>query len=433
MARFPSFAVFGFGGDLMLATRRILFIVPYMPNVIRTRPYNLIRALAGEGHAITVLTLVQDDAEVADAEALRAEGIRVITRPLSRAHSLMNSAMAPARREPLQAAYCWQSSLAADLSALLRDETFDVVHVEHLRGSRYGILARSTLAAAGRTTPVVWDSVDCISHLFRQASAYGTRWLNRMIARVELPGTERFEGRILKHFDMVLTTSPVDRMELIRLARQQNSAAPSVNVLPNGVDLDTFKPDLAVERDPATLVLSGKMSYHANVAMAVHLAQEIMPIVWAERPDTRLQIVGKAPTADVRSLAKDPRIIVTGEVPQIQPYLSRATIAVAPIVYSAGIQNKILEAMACATPVVTTSSAMQGLAAEPGRHLLVGEDKHQVAEAIIGLINDPVRREEMGQAGRYFVEENHNWCSIAGQLSRHYEDLMTYRSEFVAV
>lgn len=433
MAGFPPLNFINPWGNVMLIARRILYIVPYMPNGIRTRPYNLIRALAGRGHEITILTLVQDDAEMADAEALRTEGIQVIARPLSRARSLLNSAMAPARREPLQVAYCWQPSLAADLTALLRDETYDIVHVEHLRGSRYGILAKSMLAAAGLTAPVVWDSVDCISHLFRQASMHGTGWVNRMIARLELPGTERYEGRILRQFDLILTTSAVDRTELIRLARQHHSAAPPVHVLPNGVDLDTFRPDPALERDPSTLVLSGKMSYHANVAMAVHLANEIMPIVWADRPDVRLQIVGKAPTAEVRSLAKDPRIIVTGEVPHIQPYLSRATIAVAPIVYSAGIQNKILESMACATPVVTTSSAMQGLAAEPGRHLLVGEDKHQVAEAIIGLINDPVRREEMGQAGRYFVEENHNWCSIAGQLSRHYEDLMTYRSEFVAV
>ncbi len=408
----------------MRIARRILYIVPYMPNPIRTRPYNLIRALAAEGHALTVLTLVQDDEEMADAEALRAEGIRVMTRPRARARSLMNSGLAPARREPLQAAYCWQPSLAADLSALLRDETFDVVHVEHLRGSRYGILAKSTLAAAGLTTPVVWDSVDCISHLFRQASTYSTRWLNRMIARVELPGTERYEGRILRHFDMVLTASPVDQAELIRLADQYHSPAPPVNVLSNGVDLEAFKPDPTIERDPATLVLSGKMSYHANIAMAVRLVHEIMPIVWIDRPDTRLQIVGKAPTAEVRALANDPRIIVTGAVPQIQPYLSRATIAVAPIVYSAGIQNKILEAMACATPVVTTSSALQGLTAEPGRHLLAGNDKHQVAEAIIRLLNDPAQCVEIGQAGRKFVEQNHNWCSIAGQLSRRYEDLV---------
>lgn len=408
----------------MRIARRILYIVPYMPNPIRTRPYNLIRALAGEGHALTVLTLVQDDEEMADAEALRAEGIRVITRPLSRARSLMNSALAPVRREPLQAAYCRQPSLAADLSALLRDETFDVVHVEHLRGSRYGILAKSTLDANGLTTPVVWDSVDCISHLFRQASAHSTRWLNRMIARVELPGTERYEGRILKHFDMVLTASPVDQAELIRLARQHHSVVPPVSVLSNGVDLEAFKPEPTPERDPATLVLSGKMSYHANIAMAVYLAHEIMPIVWIDRPDTRLQIVGKAPTAEVRSLANDPRIIVTGAVPQIQPYLSRATIAVAPIVYSAGIQNKILEAMACATPVVTTSSALQGLTAEPERHLLAGEDKYQIAEAILRLLNDPAQCVEIGQAGRKFVEQNHNWRSIAGQLSRQYEDLV---------
>lgn len=389
--------------------RRILYIVPYVPNLIRTRPYNLIRALSALGHDVTVVTLIGSQADEIDAAVLRNHASQVITLPLSRSRSLTNSLSALLTDEPLQAAYCWQPALADHLRRLLTEENFDVVHVEHLRGARYGLLAKSVIVAAGLPTPVVWDSVDSISHLFRQASVNSTGRISRMITRLELPRTERYEARMIAEFDAVLASSPVDRDALIRLAAPDLIDELPIYVLPNGVDLDAFTPASASERDPATLVVSGKMSYHANVAMAVRLVRQIMPVVWAARPDVRLEIVGKNPPAEVHSLAADPRVIVTGEVPHIQTYLRRATIAVAPIVYSAGIQNKILEAMACATPVVTTSLALQGIAVEPGRHLLAADGGHEMAATVLSLLDEPARRAEIGRAGRSFVESNHNW------------------------
>lgn len=412
---------------LRLIMRRILYIVPYVPNLIRTRPYNLIRALSDLGHEVTVATLIGSKADEIDAAVLHNHATQVLALPLTRSRSLTNSLSALLTDEPIQAAYCWQPALAGRLRRLLMEEEFDVVHVEHLRGARYGLLAKSVIATAGLPTPIVWDSVDSISHLFRQASVGSIGRVSRWIARLELPRTERYEGRMIAEFDAVLASSPVDQDALIRLAAAHHVGDPSVHVLPNGVDLDAFTPIPSSERDPATLIVSGKMSYHANVAMAVGLVREIMPVVWAARPDVRLEIVGKDPTAEVQSLAADPRVIVTGEVPQIQAYLQRATIAVAPIVYGAGIQNKILEAMACATPVVTTPLALQGIAAEPGRHLLVAGGDHGMAAAVIRLLGDPALRTGIGRAGRSFVERNHNWQTIAGQLAQLYERLSIQR------
>jgi len=398
-------------------------MAPYMPNAIRTRPHNLILALAKNGHEVTVLTLTQNDGEMVDAEVLGANGVRVFARPLSRTRALANSLAALASGEPLQAAYCWQPALADDLRRLLRDEMFDIVHVEHLRGSRYGLLAKSELTAAERTTPVIWDSVDCISYLFKQASIHSASRLRRMIMRLELPRTERFEGQMVGVFDSVLVTSPVDRETMIRLAVGQ-TAEGSIFVLSNGVDLDTFFPLPVSERDPNTIVVSGKMSYHANVAMVVHLVCEIMPRVWVKKPGVRLQIVGKDPSSEVRSLTKDPRISVTGEVDSMQRYLGRSTMAVAPVVYGAGIQNKVLEAMACATPVVASPAVLRGLMAEAGRHLVVADGPEETAAAIVDLLENKEGRDEIGRAGRLYVEENHDWNVIAGKLAQRYGDLI---------
>ncbi len=402
----------------------ILFLVPYAPSLIRTRPYNLIHSLRRRGHDITLLTLTSTAADVADLDRLRDEGIVVISEPLPRVRSLANSVGALATSQPLQASYCWQPNLAARLRALLDGRNdgrpVDIVHVEHLRGARYALAARE----AAPRIPVVWDSVDCISHLFRQAAAHSVNRFSRWMARLELPRTERYEGRLAWQFNAVLTTSAVDRRAIEILAAGHRPGLPPLHVLPNGVDLAYFQPDPTIQREPATILLSGKMSYHANVSMAVFLVQKVMPLVWLRCPDARVLIVGKDPTSSVAALAGDRRVAVTGYVADMRPYLQRATLAVAPITYGAGIQNKVLEAMACGTPVVASSAAATPLSAVPGRDLLVGDSPDELASAILTMLAAPLRRDAISAAGRSYVEARHNWARIAAQLDGIYETLL---------
>ena len=400
---------------------RILFVVPYAPNPVRTRPYNLVRRLA-RSHEVTLLTLTGNSAERDDLSMLEGVGITVISESLTRGRSLASCVAALPTRDPLQAAYCRNSALLRRLDDLLREGPgFDVVHVEHLRGARYALAAKQATAGQPSAPPVVWDSVDCISHLFRQAATQSTGRFSRWVTRLELPRTERFEGWLAWQFDAVLTTSAADRRALLDLATRQrptgiaSDGLPDVRVLPNGVDLDVFRPDPVAAREPAMVVLSGKMSYHANVTMAVYLVREVMPQVWARRPDARVCIVGKDPPQVVRALSGS-RVDIKGAVPDMAPYLQRATVAAAPMAYGAGIQNKVLEAMACATPVVTTPQAAAALAAVPGRDLLVGSDARDLAAQIVALLENPTHAAAVGAAGRAYVEQNHCWDDIVAML-----------------
>jgi len=172
------------------------------------------------------------------------------------------------------------------------------------------------------------------------------------------------------------------------------------------------------------------MSYHANVTAALHLVREIMPQVWAHDPAVRVQLVGKDPPAEVRALADTASapanaVTVTGAVSTMRPYLSQATIAVAPVLYGAGIQNKVLEAMACGTPVIASLAAASGLQAERGRDLIVADDASAFATAILSLLAQPERRAQMGQAGRSYVERVHAWDAVGAQLERYYYAAMT--------
>jgi polysaccharide biosynthesis protein PslH len=400
----------------------ILFVVPYTPNLVRVRPYNLIRSLTARGNRVTVMTLYSDEAERNDAEVLKSECEAVVALPLSRSRSLMNCLKVLPSSIPLQAVYCWQPELSAAIRKKLEGGGFDVVHVEHLRGACYGFNL-----GAQKSIPVVWDSVDSISHLFRQTSRQAKKISSRMMAGFELGRTEKYESWAANHFARVLVTSPVDQQAFLSLKRPP--APDRVCVLRNGVDLDYFTPGEFAKREAATLVVSGKMSYHANVTMTLHLAQDILPLVWKERPDVKLWVVGKDPPRELLALAQNPAVLVTGSVKDIRPFLQQATLAAAPITYGAGIQNKVLEAMACATPVVATPQAVSALSIRDGDEILLAEESDQFARKILDLLSDASMQERVGQAGRLAVETKYSWGAIAAQLEQVYQDVLKIRED----
>ncbi|MBN2500369.1 MAG: glycosyltransferase [Anaerolineales bacterium] len=405
---------------------KILFVVPYVPNLIRVRPYNLIRFLAGEGHEVTVATLVSNELECQDVENLAQYCHQVHAFPLPKWRSLSNSLLAVPTSQPLQSVYCWTPELADfmlnEISTRSNGNGYDIVHIEHLRGARYGLFLKKKLAGRGKQPPIVWDSVDSITHLFRQSSSHSKSFFGRWVTTFELSRTERFERAMLDAFERVLVTSTIDKDALLSLA-PENGANGVVKVLPNGVDLDYFHPNEEVEREPATLIVSGKMSYHANVTMVLHLVQNIMPAIWEQKPDVKLLIVGKDPVSEIQALAENPAIEVTGTVPDIRPYLRSATLALTPVVYGAGIQNKVLEAMATGTPVVSTPLAVSALDVVSGQDIEVAQNPLEFARKVVYLLQHPEIRQRIGDAGLAYVQNNHKWSVIAERLEGIYHEV----------
>jgi glycosyltransferase involved in cell wall biosynthesis len=407
---------------------RILFIVPYTPTRIRTRPLNLIRALTDAGNDLTVATLWTTEDELREFLDITGGQCSVLCEAITKYRSLSNCLVGLVSRTPLQACYSWKTTLASRLASLLAAQDYDVIHVEHLRGARYALFAQDFLERQGKSqVPVIWDSVDCISALFEQTARESRALASRSIARLELGRTRRYEARLIRKLDRVVVTSEIDRSQLLERALTLASRdelgmelESRVTVIPNGVDLNYFRP-LEGEREKSTLVISGKMSYHANETAVVCFVEHVMPRIWAARPEVQLWIAGKDPSRRVRDLRSD-RVIVTGTVPDIRPFLQHASIAVAPIQYGAGIQNKVLEALACGTPVVATPQAVAGLSLQPGVHISVGEGIEGLADAVLGLLNNAGQRRFLGKSGRWFVETNHNWRSIAGLLEDVYRE-----------
>jgi polysaccharide biosynthesis protein PslH len=393
---------------------RILVVLPYVPTRIRTRPYHLIRELAAR-HNISVLA-VGSPRELDDAAPLPDLCRRFEVVPLRLPDALLSCIGAGLGTKPLQAAVCRSTRLRQALDALVAAAPFDVVHVEHLR-------AAHLQSAIPADLPTVFDSVDCISLLLKRTLTASHSLRQRAIAGLELTPTRRYEARMLRRFDRVAVTSTDDRRALLRLA-----PATDVAVIPNGVDLEYFRPR-AGPREPATLVFSGKMSYHANATAALYLAREVFPLVREAHPEARLRILGSGPPPEVQALASDSAISVTGYVDDLRTLLGRSTIAVCSVSVKVGMQNKILEAMAMELPVVSTRIGAAGLLARPEREILVGDSPAELAGQISRLLDDTDFSRGLGIAGRRYVEAHHRWSVSAARFEGLYTEAIKRRRD----
>src|SRR5690349_4803469 len=202
-------------GDLNM---RIAYVVPYVPNLIRTRSYNLIHHLSSLGHDVSVFTLGSGKGDLLDAQNLKGPCRDVYYYPQPTWRSLLNSVAALPTTKPLQTVYSWHPVMARQLAERVSQNDFDVIHVEHLRGSRFGLFLKSRTP----NMPVVWDAVDCISHLFQQASKQSSSFFGKFISRFELSRTKSAEGDLVCRFDRVLVTAPSDRNALLELVPSGN-------------------------------------------------------------------------------------------------------------------------------------------------------------------------------------------------------------------
>ncbi len=222
----------------------------------------------------------------------------------------------------------------------------------------------------------------------------------------------RREGRRLAEFERSVAARAdvslfVSDAEAALFRRRIGLERADVRAVQNGVDLDYYDPAARfpnVEERGPLIVFTGQMDYAPNIDAVRWFAGEVMPML----PKARFAIVGRKPPEAVRRLA-GPRTIVTGAVPDVRSWLAAADVVAAPLRIARGIQNKVLEAMAMARPVVASPAAFEGIEAEPGRHLLVAAEAEAQAEAIAGLLDDPRRAEAMGQGARRRMEQAYRW------------------------
>lgn len=289
------------------------------------------------------------------------------------------------------------AGLAAWVKRLHAARKFDLTFVFSSAAAQY--------APAG--VPTILDFCDVDSEKWRQygeTQPVSRAWFYRMEARRLLA----FDRRQAARAEVSLFVSADEKRIFDRLSPETQAKHAAIA---NGVDVAFFDPAKVRPREKAapTIVFVGVMDYWPNVDAATWFANEILPLVRARHPQARFQIVGAKPAANVLALASLPGVEVTGSVDDVRPYVAAADVVVAPLRIARGIQNKVLEGMAMARPVVTTPGALEGINAQSGRDLLTGSTAGEIAAAVVRVLDGGAGG--LGEAARAFVLTNHEWSA----------------------
>ena len=260
------------------------------------------------------------------------------------------------------------------------------------------------------------DFVDFDSAKYAAYGAQGSgpmAWINRREGRALL----EFERQVAERAELCAFVSEAEAA----LFRQASGLGPDRIVgIDNGVALDFFDPAAdfpsVARRDGPLLVFTGQMDYRPNVEAVDSFARETLPAIRAKCPEATFAIVGRNPTKPVQALAALPGVIVTGAVSDVRGWLAAADVVVAPLRIARGIQNKVLEAMAMARPVVASPQAAEGIDAQDEEHLLIAADPAQEAAKIVALLSDKDHAERLGQAARMRMEERYRWSATLARL-----------------
>ncbi|MFA6218613.1 MAG: TIGR03087 family PEP-CTERM/XrtA system glycosyltransferase [Erythrobacter sp.] len=272
---------------------------------------------------------------------------------------------------------------------------------------------------AGFAGRVVVDLCDVDSAKFEAYAAAGQRhWINAREGRL----LAREEERLAHRAEATLLIS--DSEAALFRSRLVHPQSASLHTLGNGIDAEffdpadiPFQPDIDEGEDPQ-LVFTGQMDYAPNVAAAEWVIANIMPALRRRHTRARFHIVGRAPVPELKAKHGQDGVRVWGEVPDVRPYLRSADLVVAPLMLARGVQNKVLEAMAMARPVVLTPGAATGIPARDGEHFaVVDADPVAMLARIERLLADPGRARLMGAAARRFVVERMGWDRVYGELA----------------
>jgi len=390
---------------LLYLTHRI----PYPPNKgDKVRSYHLLRYLA-QRYAVHLGTFIDDDADrahVATVASLCASvHVASIQPTLARVRSLGGLFTG----EALTLRYYRDEGLAQWVREAV---------------GRHGIgrcvafsSAMAQYVADAPGVRVVADFVDVDSAKWEQ---YGRtrRWPLSSLYRREGDRLLAYERAIARRADAAVFVTPAEAELFLRKAPE---CAGRVWSAQNGVDTTYFAPDPArgspFAPDESPIVFTGAMDYWPNVDAVSWFAREALPMIRASRPQARFHIVGMQPAATVQALARLPGVNVTGRVPDVRPYLQHARVVVAPLRVARGIQNKVLEAMAMARPVVASACAAQALTAVPGTDLEVGDDAPAIAARVVTAM-EPVRGEALGAAARRRVLADYDWMTNLAAFGR---------------
>lgn len=378
-------------GEILFLAHRI----PFPPDRgDKIRAHHLLRHLARD-HRIHLVAFADDAADLERQDGLepftasRTIVWRAPPTPWTGARALL-------QRRPVSLTAFDHPEVHRAVTALLDRHPIDTIFLFSSQMAQY--------LPARPAQRVVMDFVDMDSAKFAAYAeqAHGPiRWVHRREARLLL----RHEQQVAEHADASLFVSDAEAT-LFR----ERTGAPRVHAIENGIDTAFYDP--ALRFDPVAgegplLVFTGQMDYRPNIEAVTWFADAVLPRIRDAHPSARFAIVGRAPVPAVQALADRQGIVVTGAVPDVRDWLAAATLVVAPLRLARGIQNKVLEGMAMARPVVATPAAAEGI--DHAGTLCIADDTPAFADSVCDLLANPAHARALGAAARARVVARYGW------------------------
>ncbi|MCB9767415.1 MAG: glycosyltransferase family 4 protein [Candidatus Omnitrophica bacterium] len=391
---------------------RICFLSPLIPSVAYGhRPYSFITELSALGHEITLHCL--DDSGPAVGAKSHLESIGVEVRPvgIARTKRWSNCLLGLPSRTPLRVLHCQSGKLLDRLIQDVRENDYDVVHVDRFRLAPYGMKIREDFKG-----PVVIDFPDALSLYYERAVKNPRHFLKKWIDLREHRVTPGYERRVLSSGLSSVVCSNLDRDFLLKHAPES-----SIEVIPNMVDTEEFKPR-SRQSDQPRGAFTGTLYYLPNIDGLLWLKEEVMPLLGDV--DLPIDVIGYGATSELDSLEEDRRFKMVGYVENMADHLFQEDIYLCPLRVGAGIRFKLLEAFAAGMAAVSTTLGYEGIPCQPGEHLLVADSPAEFAAAIRHLASHPEERKRIGENARRFVVENFSSKATGKQLESLYQDLL---------
>ncbi len=390
-------------GLLFLAHR-----IPFPPNKgDKIRSFHLLRHLAAR-YEIHLGAFVDDPDDWQYQDALKPWCASINLLPLNPRRAKLASLAGLLSGEALTLPYYRNRELArwakrlADAGTVTRGLAFSSAMAQFMPAG----LARRVL-----------DMVDVDSDKWTQY-APTQRWPLSWVYAREGRKLAEWEARAAQDFDATLLVS---EDEAALLQQRVPQAKNRIGAFENGVDADYFSPARdypdPYPSDVQGVVFTGAMDYWPNIDAVTWFAERIFPAVRAAVPGAQFTIVGSRPTEAVLALARQPGVVVTGGVPDVRPWLAHAACAVAPLRIARGVQNKVLEAMAMARPVVASAQAAEGLRAEAGRDYLLAQGEADFARAVVSCLQTAAS----AALARDCILANYDWARNLGAIDALFE------------
>jgi glycosyltransferase involved in cell wall biosynthesis len=381
---------------------RILFVALQFPvpanNGHKMRSWSLLRALAAEGHEVSLLSFRESEDAQPDDHVLNSVCREVTAVPfrmtnLSSGGEYLKRALAMFSPHPYASSRFFSAMMRERMDEILSQREFDLI---------IGDTVFSILNLPATDVPLALNAFDLEHLILERYLAHESNPLKLAYGWLESRKVRRWETQAFSQAAWVMSCSQHDR-ELVQCLHPGVATL----VVPNIVDVDSYIP--AGDVDQPVLIYQGGMDWYPNRDAVEYLAFEILPILRELVPHVRIVIAGRNPSTDFRRRFKDiAEMSFTGTVADMRLPIAKAAVCLVPLRIGSGTRMKILEAAAMGKPIVSTALGAEGLEFIDGSEILIADRPHAFAEAVAGLLSDPARRRSLGRAARRRVEQQYS-------------------------